>query len=71
MSIDVNRAYFLNPPSSSVGALGCAIVACVVSIIRTRLRLADNDRRNLWSRASFGIAGDATLMDAWALESSL
>jgi hypothetical protein len=54
-----------------VGALGCAIMACVVSIVRMRLHSSDKDRRNLPRRASLGIAGDATLMDALALESSL
>jgi len=60
---DVNRAYRVNPPLSSVGALrsfprlrniivgalGSAIVACFMSIVRMRLHLLDKIRGNLWS----------------------
>ena len=54
-----------------IGALGCAIMVCVITIVRMRLHWSDEDRRNLPRRANLGIAGDATFGDIWALESFL
>jgi len=77
-SLDVNHGHRVNPPilfvaarNILVGAPGCAIVACVGSIVCMRLRSSDKIRQHLWCWATSGIAGHATLAAAWALESSL
>jgi len=68
MFTDVNRTYILNPLSSSIFVLGCAILSCVISIFHMRLCLAINYWRHLFQRASVGIASDRTLIDAWSVE---
>ena len=69
-SLDVNRTYRVNPPKFSVGALRCRYVP--VYALRSfycacRIRIEEISGKG----ADFGIAGDATLIDVWALASSL
>jgi hypothetical protein len=69
-SLDVNRAYRVNPPKFSVGALRSRYM--LVYALRSfscacRIRIEEISGK----RAGFGIAGDTTLLDLWALASSL
>jgi hypothetical protein len=68
--LDVNRAYRVIPPKFSVGALRSRYVP--IYALRSfdcacRIRIEEIPGK----RASFGIAGDPTLIDVWPLLSSL
>ena len=69
-SLDVNRAYRVNPPNFSVGALlsrYMPVYALRSFYCACRIRIEEISGKG----AGFGIAGDATLIDVWAPASSL
>jgi hypothetical protein len=68
--LDVNRAYCVNPPKFSVGAHRSSYVP--VYALRSfycacRITIEEISGKG----AAFGIAGDATPIDVWALASFL